>query len=777
MDRLSKPIEQIKKHYNVVVIGSGYGGSISASRMARAGQSVCLLEKGREIHPGEYPEKKTAAKKEMQMDIEGKQIGSETGLYDFRFNKHINVFQGCGLGGTSLVNANVSLPPEDWVLERDEWPEALRNDRETLDKCVELAREMLQPVPYPQGWPAPAKLKSMAISSSNWSGNHFYRPPINVTFSNGKNNAGVEQKACTGCGDCVTGCNYHAKNTTLMNYLPDAKYHGAEIFTETAVQSIARKNDKWVVRYKLMNTGQDKFGDSTSFVNADIVIVSAGTLGTAEILLRSKELGLSLSNAVGERFTGNGDFLGFGYNNDVRANAIGMGHKEPDTEDPVGPCITGIIDLRKEKYTDGKNTNGMVIEEGVIPGALSDFIPWLLSFAAKFTGEDTDSGIRDFFREWWRRVRSLFGGAYRGAAARTMTYLVMTHDDGQGRLYLKDGRVRIDWKDVGKQSIFGRVSDNLYKITEKLGGTYIKNPTWNKLFKHRLTTVHPLGGCVMSENAENGVVNHKGQAFSGHKGKEVYEGLYISDGSIIPRTLGVNPLLTISALAERNCIYAAKDRGWTIDYSLNGKIEGEKSVQKPGVQFTERMSGYFAMNAENYEEGFEQGKEKDSPFAFVLTIRSHDLNHMLEDPDHRAEMFGTVHAPLLSENDLTASEGLFNLFVKDPEDTSRRYMKYSMKLRSESGETYFFEGFKDIYDDPGFDMWKDTTTLYITLYKGENNKSPKLGKGMLHIQKDDFLKQMKTFRVLHVTRNTDKLRYLVRFLKFFTKNLFRVYIR
>jgi cholesterol oxidase len=777
MERLSSPIEQIKQHYEIVVIGSGYGGSISASRMARAGRSVCLLEKGREIHPGEYPEKKTAAKKEMQMDLEGEHIGSETGLYDFRFNKHINVFQGCGLGGTSLVNANVSLPPEDWVLERDEWPEALRNDRETLDKCVELARVMLQPTPYPQDWPIPAKLKSMEISSSNWSGNHYYRPPINVSFNDGKNNAGVEQKACIGCGDCVTGCNYYAKNTTLMNYLPDAKRHGAEIFTQTAVKSITRNKNKWVVRYNAMNTGQNQFGDSTSFITADIVILAAGTLGTNEILLRSKEQGLSLSNALGNRFTGNGDFLGFGYNNDVRANAIGMGHKKPDPDNPVGPCITGIIDLREEKYTDGKKTNGMVIEEGVIPGALSDFVPWLLSFASKFTGEDTDSGFRDFFRELWRRVRSLFGGAYRGAAAHTMTYLVMTHDDGQGRLFMKDGRIRIDWKDVGKQSIFRRVSDNLFKVTEKLGGTYVKNPTWNRLFKHRLTTVHPLGGCIMSEDAGSGVVNHKGQAFAGDNGTDVHEGLYVSDGSIIPRTLGVNPLLTISALAERNCMYIARDRGWTIDYSLNGKLEGEQAVQKPGVQFTERMSGYFAENSETYEEGFEKGKSEGSPFAFVLTIRSNDVKQMLEDPDHRAEMFGSVQAPLLSENDLSASEGTFNLFVKDSDDSDRRYMKYSMKLRSEEGKTYFFEGYKDIYDDPGFDMWKDTTTLFITVYKGENKEAPVFGKGILKIQKDDFLKQMKTFRVLNVTRNTGKFRYLVRFLKFFTRNLFRVYIR
>jgi cholesterol oxidase len=267
MDRLSIPIEKIRDHYDVIVIGSGYGGSISASRMARSGKSVCLLEKGREIHPGEYPDRETNAHKEMQMDIEGKHVGSETGLYDFRFNKHINVFQGCGLGGTSLVNANVSLPPEEWVLEREEWPEALRNDRELLTECQEIALHMLNATPYPKSWPVPEKLKSMEIASKKWGKDSFYRPPINVTFSDGKNAVGVEQKACNGCGDCVTGCNYHAKNTTLMNYLPDARNHGAEIFTEVAVDRVEQMKEKWLVRYKVMGTGQEKFGDSNQLCN------------------------------------------------------------------------------------------------------------------------------------------------------------------------------------------------------------------------------------------------------------------------------------------------------------------------------------------------------------------------------------------------------------------------------------------------------------------------------------------------------------------------------
>lgn len=776
MKRLSLPIKQIKDHYDVVVIGSGYGGGISASRMARANRSVCLLEKGKELLPGEYPNKEGDAVKEMQMDFGGEHIGSETAMYDFHFNDEINVFKGCGLGGTSLVNANISLPAEDWVMESDDWPSAIRADKAKLQEGFERAREMLNPTPYPNHYPELAKLKAMKRSSSLWDEASFYRPPINVTFKDGENQAGVNQKACNNCGDCVTGCNYFAKNTTLMNYLPDAANHGAEIFTQTAVDRIEQQNDKWIVRYKIMDAGREKFGDSTNFITADIVILAAGTLGSTEIMIRSKNEGLPVSDCLGNHFTGNGDFLAFGYNCDVDINAIGMGHKNPEDEDAVGPCIAGIIDLRKDKYTSGNRKEGMVIEEGVIPGALSAFVPWMLSFYDTFGGKDTDRGFRDFMRETWRKLRSFFG-AYKGAANHTMTYLVMTHDDGRGEMFLENDRLRISWDDVGKQPIFKKVSNTLKKITGKLGGTYIKNPTWNKLFKHRLTTVHPLGGCIMAEDASGGVVNHKGQVFSGSSGKEVYEGLYVSDGSIIPRPLGVNPLLTISALTERNCHYIAEDYGWKIDYSLNRNSNGKgETKHKAGLQFTERMTGYFSEEAVDFEAGYNLGKDNDSDFSFVLTIRSDDIEAMLHNSEHQAHLIGTVQAPALSDDDLSVTDGVFNLLTTDPKNEDIRYMRYQMKLHSEEGNDYFFSGYKLLRDDQKFDIWEDTTTLFITLYEGENEQAPVAGRGILKIKPEDFRKQMCTVEVTGITDKTQKMKHQAAFLKFFSKNVADVYI-
>src|SRR5271166_4074090 len=117
MNRLSSPVENLKEHYTVVVVGSGYGGGIAASRLARAGQQVCVLERGREFQPGEYPDTLPEVLSQAQIDTPLGHTGSSTGLYDFRANDDINVFMGCGLGGTSLVNANVSLSADPRVFQ------------------------------------------------------------------------------------------------------------------------------------------------------------------------------------------------------------------------------------------------------------------------------------------------------------------------------------------------------------------------------------------------------------------------------------------------------------------------------------------------------------------------------------------------------------------------------------------------------------------------------------------------------------------------------------
>ena len=781
MRYLSLPPEEIKPAYEVVIIGSGYGGGIAASRLSRAGKKVCVLERGKEFQPGEYPDTLLEATEHMQVHTAGGHRGSATGLFDFHVHKGISVLVGCGLGGTSLINANVSIKPEERVFDDPRWPQVLRDEFDNpgslLVRGYDLAADMLKAKPMPAHITT-GKLQALQKSAD---ANHekFYRTAINVNFDvDGENHVGVQQKPCNLCGDCCSGCNYSAKNTLIMNYLPDAKAHGAEIFTEAAVSHIEKKGDKWHVHYVTVNTGENLFDAPELFVEADIVVLSAGTLGSTEILLRSKEKGLAVSDKVGYEFSGNGDVLGFAYNTDVEVNGVGAGSHKLDEDKLPGPCITGVIDLRYQQNPD----DGMIVEDAAIPGALAAILPEALSLDSTLLGkveeDESDKGMVNKIKHKARIVDSIVRGAYHGAIKNTQTYLLMTHDGEHGKFELKNDRLNIDWSTVGKEAIFQKADAQLRKETLSLSGVYIKNPVWVKEMNNELVTVHPLGGCFMGEAIESGVVNHKGQVFAKDSTAGVYENFYITDGSVIPRSLGVNPLLTISAVAERCCAIMAADRGWTIDYGSAKKVAPPPSADKTvGVEFSETMRGFFTKGITNndYKTGFEKGEVAAESFEFTLTIRSNDVYKTISDPTHPAFMSGTVMAPGLSARPINVSEGLFNLFVDDPDSVNTKLMKYAMRLDTEEGKQYYFKGFKYVHHDRGLDEWPDTSTLYITIFEGNNDSGAVAGQGILHILMADFAKQMRTMKAVNASSTAEGLKALAAFGKYFARSLFEVY--
>lgn len=268
IQKISQPVEKIKNQYEAVVIGSGYGGGIAASRLSRAGVEVCLLERGREIRPGEFPNREISAVEEVQANYEDKHIGSKSGLFDFHFNKDINVLVGCGLGGTSLINANVSLRAVPEVFQDPAWPQIIRKEagQHGMDPYYSRAEEMLRPNILPNKYRNLAKYEALKTSAS-FLKKEFYPTPINVTFESKVNHVGVAQEACTNCGDCVTGCNVSSKNTTLMNYLPDAVNFGAQIFTEVKVSYIEKKRILgWFILLRSEWIGKNSAKTNCSFV-------------------------------------------------------------------------------------------------------------------------------------------------------------------------------------------------------------------------------------------------------------------------------------------------------------------------------------------------------------------------------------------------------------------------------------------------------------------------------------------------------------------------------
>ena len=139
-----------------------------------------------------------------------------------------------------------------------------------------------------------------------------------------------------------------------------------------------------------------------------------------------------------------------------------------------------------------------------------------------------------------------------------------------------------------------------------------------------------------------------------------------------------------------------------------------------GVQFTETMRGFASTSAvDDFAAGFDRGKADDSPLEFTVTVTADDVDRLVDDREHEAELTGTVTAPALSPTPLKVEGGRFNLLVRDEEHAAARQMLYSMPLVADDGRRFFLEGYKQIIDDDGLDLWKDTTTLYVTVHEGD----------------------------------------------------------
>jgi cholesterol oxidase len=855
---------------DAVVVGSGFGGSVAAYRLAAGGQSVVLMERGKAYPPGSF----ARTPSEMGRNFWDPDKGLY-GLFDAWTFRGLEGIVSSGLGGGSLIYANVLLrKDEKWFVQESPVPgggyESWPFSRQDLDPYYEAAEAMLRPVPYPyQDTPKTLAMETAARAL----GLSITRPPIAVTFAASPGEAparnrvlapapygsvhgdGTVRTTCTLSGECDIGCNTGAKNTLDHNYLSAAKAAGADIRTHHDVRGIRPlPAGGYEVRYVVHDPADARPGLlEEQVILCRRLILAAGTFGTTFLLLRNRASLPALSPALGTRFSGNGDLLGFV-----------LDAQDPDgvtrtLSGSIGPVITTAI--RTPDSTDGGDGRGYYIEDAGYPS----FMNWLLETGqfrqvAKRAGKVMVQLLKDRLFQAQRSNISADLAAALGdgrLSASSVPLLGMGRDIPDGVMTLQGGRLAINWTLATSAAYFGRMQATMQAIASELGGSFKQNPLW---WSKRVITVHPLGGAPAGRNSSDGVCNAYGEVFG-------YPGLHVVDGAAMPGPVGANPALTIAAFAERAChrilqgTGGAGQRGGLDDAGVrpgasNGPFEGgrydggtydggppralvpdatkgakapreertlvprtrSRSLGLPGagpgpgpgpgdaggadaggedagvlsesealqeaeieeetelaetgptsVSFTEQMHGWFSAGVSDPEKGRGLGRDRSRRMMFELTITAPDIDAFVRDPLHPATAEGYVLADQFGGR-LPVERGWFNLFVKDGgPDAAGRKMLYRLWLRDPGGTPLTFVGHKDVRNDAGFDVWADTTTLYVTVLRGHlpppdtataaatataatadaaASAAAVAGAGVLYIRPWDFTRQLTTFRAV-----------------------------
>lgn len=518
----------MKEVYDVVVIGSGFGGAINACRLAQAGRSVCILERGKRWGKKDFP-RTTGQVAHAFWNYK------DHGLLDYRTFNKIDVIQASGVGGGSLVYFNVHIRTPKDIFENPRWPVGVKRD--VLDPFYDIAKDMLEakPLTPPAELDMPNRTQAF-FAAAEGAGRKAELVDICVYTGPEKiNRQGVLQQGCVYCGNCMLGCHVHAKNTLDLNYIPLAEQNGAEVYPLHMVEKIEPlepvETNGYRVHFKHFDS--EKRGEfAIGSVTGRKVIISAGSLGSTEILLRSRDLHRTLtrlSPALGTKFSGNGDFL-----------LAGTFESNREVDPGSGPDITAAVDYSTEK-------NRILIEDLGFP----DPFLWYLESALPVPNRLKNLGL--FFRKYLLRTLGLSrasaftDGADKlfqgGITPRFLPYLGMGTDAADGKMQLSDGNIDIKWNSRKSREMFKEMEKGMKDLSRGIGGKYKTSVLWGWPLR-KLLTAHPLGGCVMSDDREQGVVNEYGEVWN-------YPNLYVSDGSIIPTALSVNPSATISALSER----------------------------------------------------------------------------------------------------------------------------------------------------------------------------------------------------------------------------------
>lgn len=630
--RMSRGLGEIwncKDVFDVIIVGSGYGGSVAAALLA--GQQVvdpdtkqtrrarvCVLERGNEYLPGEFPSTFDRLPGHLRRTHQSTgQVARAEGLLDVRLGDDVIAMVANGLGGGSLINAGVMLAPDvaDFTpgsqastlvktLHEGGWPgtgswfeSAQRllgghmQDNQGRWVLNDIARHARH------GSALPVKTNALAALAGT---NAFSTPPLTVSMDGAPNIANVQLSACTLCGDCMTGCNVGAKNSLDANLLHLANERKVELITGASVLSLRRSLPKdgvpgpehWVLRVTHTSQTLQAKEVHACLLHAHKVILAAGTLGTTEILLRSRDEKVVFSSTLGERFSCNGDNLGAAYRLSDATSSVADETVALDQRD-IGPTITGTIAMPQTK-----EHRAFQIQEFAVPGpmkmlfgetvATSDMLNTLPTADNEVHGDEATDRIDPFAVD-------------PSAIQNTLVLGVIGHDASNGSLSLaravrprdgstpQQGGLRIKFPDAKRSPQMDEAHAALAGLIETNGGPtarLLPNPVWRLLPESLedlvsqprgpVLTVHPLGGCAMgaepgnATGAAEGVVDICGRVYDARRyhlpQRSPWFGTLVAlDGSILPSSLGVNPALTITATALRAIEELKQEWRWQAD--------------------------------------------------------------------------------------------------------------------------------------------------------------------------------------------------------------------
>jgi cholesterol oxidase len=560
------------EHFDAIIIGSGFGGSVCAARLAAAGLRVVVLERGAPYPPGSF----ARTPREMRTNFWDPSAGLH-GLFEVWSFAEVNAIVSSGLGGGSLIYANVMLPkPADTFQEIDAdgtvepWPV----DHSTLEPHYDAVRAVLLPEPLPETEPYASIPKTREFArAAAAAGFHVDRPPLAIRFAaadGAPSEPGVPladpanlhhrpRLTCRLIGECDVGCNEGAKNSLDMTYLSAAQRDGADIRTLCEAVGIEPRpggprapgapggGGGWSVRY-LQHVAaraghRDDLLDPTRepdrTITATVVVVAAGTFGSTRLLLGHRGVLPGLSPRLGQGFSTNGDMITFARN--CRAGDGSWLDLSPS----FGPVITQsgrqTVDGHDVWLQDagGPGFSEWLWQAPEVPADVVGLIRRMLSSRVR----ERVSGGRQRTRIS-ADVAAAFGSARSSAAM--VPLLSMGIDVPGGRLSLDGDVLNLDWDPHGEsRGYFDAAEAAARRVAEGLGGRLA--PRFG-LARARAMTVHPLGGCAMGRDRDHGVVDDHGEVF---KTDGVYQGLFVADGSVMPGPVGPNPSLTIAALADR----------------------------------------------------------------------------------------------------------------------------------------------------------------------------------------------------------------------------------